>query len=59
MARHQMRKISTQKKSEGANIQFQQVEKEQGTCYFGLQPKLGALGSAEYNPIDFSDEGGE
>jgi len=33
------------------------LRKSRRTCYFGPQPKEGALGTVEDNPIEISDEG--
>ena len=31
---------------------FNKLRRSERTCYFGPQPKVGALGIFEYNPID-------
>jgi len=33
------------------------LRRSERTCYFGPQPKAGALGTVEDNPIELSDEG--
>jgi len=35
---------------------FNKMRQSRRMCYFGLQPKTGAPGTVEDNPIDLSDD---
>jgi hypothetical protein len=49
---------SVKKKDSKVSVYNQSRLRRSGrTCYFGPQPKAGAPGTVEDNPIDLSDEG--
>ena len=56
MARNRMWRFREKSNSKGSVYNQSRLRRSGMTCYFGPQPKAGAPGTVEDNPIELSDD---